>query len=158
MKEIPKVLQKLGYGIYVVTAGKGVEGNAFTASWVTQVSSDPYMLALAVKNDHQSAGMIQDNGAFVVNLIDKDQEGVAKTYFGPAESGYDRLAGRTLVDSPATGTPLLAGSMGYLDCKVVNSVATGNHTLFIGEIMAASLEHDRGQVLATVNTKLHYTG
>jgi flavin reductase (DIM6/NTAB) family NADH-FMN oxidoreductase RutF len=138
--------------------GKGVEGNAFTASWVTQVSSEPPMIAVAVHNKHQSSRLIKENKAFAVNLIGQGQEAVAKAYYGPAESGYEKLVGTSVVDSPVTKTPLIPGSIGYLDCLVVNAVPAGNHTLFIGTVKAASLDDSVSQLMSTSNSKLYYTG
>ncbi|UCE25774.1 MAG: flavin reductase [Candidatus Zixiibacteriota bacterium] len=158
MKDAQKVLKKLEYGVYVVTMGKGAEGNAFAASWVTQVSSDPPLIAVAVHNKHQSSRLIKDNKAFVVNMIGEGQEAVVKAYYGPAESGYEKLVGTSVKDSPATGTPLIPGAIGYLDCLVVNSVTTGNHTLFVGKVKAASLDDRVTKLMTTTNSNLHYTG
>lgn len=158
MKDINKVLKKLEYGVYVVTMGKGTEGNAFTASWVMQVSSEPPMIAISVHDKHQSSRLIKDGGAFVVNLIGEGQEGVAKTYYGPAESGYERLKGTTVKDSPVTKTPLIPGAIGFFDCQLVNSISAGNHTIFIGEIKAAELDDEVKQLMTTSNSKLHYLG
>lgn len=158
MKDINNVLKKLEYGIYVVTMGKGSEGNAFTASWVMQVSSEPPMIAIAVHNKHQSSRLIKEGGAFVVNLIGEGQEAVAKTYYGPAESGYEKLQGTSVKNSPETKTPIIPGAIGYFDCLVVNTISTGNHTIFIGEIKAASLDDNVTQLMTTSNSKLHYTG
>lgn len=158
MKDIQKVLKKFEYGVYVVTMGKGTDGNAFTASWVSQVSSDPPLVALSVHNKHQSARLIAENKAFVVNLIDEGQEAVAKTFYGPAESGYEKLRGSSVEDSPATGTPLIPGTIGYLDCLVVQTVEAGNHTLFIGKVKAAAMDDSAKTLLTTSNSKLLYTG
>lgn len=158
MKDISNVLRKLEYGVYVVTMGKGTSGNAFTASWVVQVSSEPPMIAVAVANKHQSSRLITERQAFVVNLIGQGQEGVAKTYYGPAESGYNKLEGSSVTDSPVTGTPLIPGAIGYFDCAVVKTVPVGNHTLFIGEIKAAHLDDRAEQLMTTSNSRLHYTG
>ncbi len=158
MKDTQKVLKKLEYGVYVVTMGKGAEGNAFTASWVTQVSSDPPLIAVAVHNKHQSSRLIKENKAFVLNMIGEGQEAVVKAYYGPAESGYEKLVGTSVKDSPATGTPLIPGAIGYLDCLVVDSVTTGNHTLFVGKVKAASLDDSVSKLMTTTNSDLHYTG
>lgn len=155
--DIKKVLRKFEYGVYVVTMGKGEDGNAFTASWVTQVSSDPPMVAIAVHKKRQSIPMLKEHGAFVLNLIGEGQEGVAKSFYGPAESGYDKLKARTLRESPATGTALLQGILGYVDCTIVTTVDTGNHVLFIGEVKAAGLDTDT-QILTGTNSGLRYTG
>jgi len=156
-KDINKVLRKLEYGVYVVTMGKGTDGNAFTASWLTQVGSEPPMVALAIHNKHQSARLIKDAGAFAVNLIAEGQDDYAKVYYGPAESGYRKLESATVTDAPGTGSPILGGVVGYLDCKVVETVATGDHTLFIGEVVAASYESNK-PILTSTNSKLRYTG
>jgi flavin reductase (DIM6/NTAB) family NADH-FMN oxidoreductase RutF len=156
-KDAAKVLKKLEYGVYVVAMGKGNEGNAFCASWLAQVSSEPPSVALAVHNAHQSMPLLAKQGAFVVNLIGADNEAVAKTYYGPAESGYQKLRTANITDSPVSGSPILNGAVGWLDCKIVKSVPVGNHTLFIAEVVAASLDKDV-PILTSEKSKLRYTG
>lgn len=158
MKDIQKVLKRLEYGVYVITMGKGQEGNAFTASWVMQCSSEPPMITVAVHNKHQSSRLIKESNAFVVNLIGEGQEQVVKTYYGPAESGYNKLEGYDLKDSPETNTPLIPGSIGYIDCELKHSYQAGNHTLFVGEIKAAWLDDDATKLMTSSNSNLHYFG
>lgn len=156
-RDIGKVMRKLEYGVYIVTMGRGQSGNAFTASWLTQVSSEPPLVALAVKGKHQSSRLIADSGAFAVNLVSQGQEAFAKTFYGPAESGYRKLEGVSVTDAPSTGSPLLNGITGYLDCKVVNKLEVGNHVLFIGEVVAAQADSDK-PILTSTSSKLHYAG
>lgn len=156
-KTITTALRKLEYGVYVVSMGKGTAGNAFTASWISQVSSEPPMVAVAVHNKHQSSRLIESHGAFVINLLAQTHGEVAKIYYGPAESGYVKFKDAQVADSPATGTAMINGADGFLDCKIVNKVAVGNHTLFIAEVLAADIHND-SPVLSTSNSKLHYAG
>lgn len=154
---ITDALKKLEYGVYIVTMGNGNDGNAFTASWLTQVSSEPPMVALAVHDRHQSARLIDQHRAFVINLIAEGHIEVAKAYYGPAESGYQKLQHADIGKSPVSGTPLIQGALGFIDCQVVSQVDVGNHTLFIAEVKAAELHHDN-YLLTTSNSKLRYTG
>jgi flavin reductase (DIM6/NTAB) family NADH-FMN oxidoreductase RutF len=156
-KTTSKVLAKLEYGIYVVTMGKGADGNAFTASWLTQVSGEPPMVAVAVNNKHQSARLLQELDSFAVNILPAGQESVAKAYFGPAESGYKKLEAAVIKPAPQTGSPVIPGSVGFLDCKIVNRVAAGNHTVFFGEVLAAELEKDI-DILTSTSGRLRYAG
>ena len=156
-KEIKAVLRKLEYGVYVVSMGKGEEGNAFTASWLTQVSGDPPTLVIAVNSKHQSARMLNERDCFVVNLLAREAEGVAKTYYGPAESGYRKLKGVNITPAPVTGCPVIPGAAAFLDCKVVKRVPCGDHTVFFGEVMAAHLSTDFEMMTAS-NSRLRYTG
>jgi flavin reductase (DIM6/NTAB) family NADH-FMN oxidoreductase RutF len=155
--KVSTALKNLEYGVYIVTMGKGNDGNAFTASWVSQVSSEPPMVILAVNNKHQSSVLLETYGAFVINIIAHDQSVVAKTYFGPAESGYQKLKHAALVFSPATDTAMINGACGYLDCKIVKTIPAGNHTLFLGEVLAGE-QFDNVPILTTSNSKLHYSG
>jgi len=156
-KEITKVLAKLEYGIYVVTMGRGQEGNALTASWVTQVASEPPTVVVSVKDSHQSAKLLKELDAFAVNILPQGEDGVAKAYYGPAESGYKKLAGTTVKDAPSTGSPIIPGSVGFLDCRIVKRVPVGNHTVFFGEVLTAELEKDV-TVMSSTNSKLRYAG
>ncbi|MFZ5980179.1 MAG: flavin reductase family protein [Candidatus Zixiibacteriota bacterium] len=158
VKDIKKVLRKLEYGVYVVSMGKGNEGNAFTASWVTQVSSEPPMVMIAVNNKHKSTPILKEQGAFVINLVGRDHESVAKKYYGPAEGGYEKLKTADVHESPATKTPLLNGMEGFLDCQIVETVLTGNHTIFIGEVLAAEIENPDVVIMTSYNSKLRYGG
>ena len=156
-KKISSVLAKLEYGIYVVSMGKGTEGNAFTASWVTQVAGEPPTVVVAINNAHQSARLLKEQGCFVVNILPEGEDGVAKAYYGPAESGYRKLEATTVTPAPKTGCPIIPGSVGYLDCKIVKRVPVGDHTVFFGEVLAAELEKDV-KVLTSTNSKLRYSG
>ena len=78
------------------TMGKGKSGNAFTASWLTQVSNEPPMVIVSIKNSHQSAKLLNELDAFAVNILPQGEEAIAKTYYGPAESGYAKLESTTL--------------------------------------------------------------
>ncbi|MCB2230911.1 flavin reductase family protein [bacterium] len=156
-KDIKKVLRKLEYGIYVMSMGKGADGNAFTASWVMQVSSEPPMVAAAVHNKHKSAWQLNDLDAYVINILPESGLATAKTYYGPAESGYDKLQAKDISATTVTGTPRLNGAIGYLDCKIVERVKAGNHTVFVAEVVGGELSHD-GPILTTSGSKLHYAG
>jgi flavin reductase (DIM6/NTAB) family NADH-FMN oxidoreductase RutF len=151
------VLKRLEYGVYIVTMGRGEAGNAFTASWVTQVSSEPPLVAVAIHNKHQSARLLNDQETFLVNLLPIEGEPVARSYYGPAESGYEKLKATSISNSPVTGTPIINGAAGYIECRIVQRLATGNHTLYVGEVIGgASLTE--GPVLSTANCMLRYLG
>ena len=156
-KGMMTALRKLEYGVYVVTMGEKTEGNAFTASWISQVSSEPPMIILAINNKHQSSRILQENGTFVVNFIPHDQVAVAKSYYGPAESGYQKLKNSTIQDSPVTGTAMLNGAAGFLECRVVKRIPAGNHTLLLSDVVAGEVAQDTA-ILTTSSSKLHYAG
>ena len=156
-KGIQQVLRQLQYGVYVITMGSGEDGNAFTASWVSQVSSEPPMIAASIHNKHQSARLLNQLDSYVVNLLPAEDIAIAKTYYGPAESGYEKLKAKDISDSPVTKTPVLNGVVGYLEVRLTDRIKLGNHTLFVGEVVGGE-RHSEKEILSTTNCQLHYTG
>lgn len=45
-----------------------------------------------------------------------------------------RFQGVTWKPGPATGMPILDGSIGFMECSVHQQIVAGDHTLFIGHI------------------------
>jgi flavin reductase (DIM6/NTAB) family NADH-FMN oxidoreductase RutF len=156
-KDIKDVLSQLEYGVYVVSMGTGEIANAFTASWLTQVSSEPPMLVVAINNKHKSARLLNERDCFVVNLLGEGADGVAKAFYGPAESGYARLDGVNVTPAPVTGCPVIPGAIGFLDCRVVKRVPCGDHTAFFGAILGAELIRKEG-LLTSSSSRLRYSG
>jgi len=156
-KEIKHVLGKLEYGVYVVSMGKGEDGNAFTASWLTQVASEPPTIILAVHSKHQSARILNERDCFVVNLLPKGAEGMAKTYYGPAESSYAKLRGVDVTPAPSTGCPVIPGAAAFLDCRIIKRVPCGNHTVFFGEVLAGRV-NENVEIMTSLTSRLRYTG
>ena len=39
----------------------------------------------------------------------------------------------------AEGAPLLVGALGWLECRLAQEVATGDHTFFVGEVLSVEL-------------------
>ena len=70
------VLRKISHGVYVVGVANESHSNAFTATWLTQVSFTPPRVAVGIKKDSQSFAMIQAARVFSVNLLGKDQKSV----------------------------------------------------------------------------------
>ncbi len=101
--------------------------------------------------------MLSERDCFVVNLLPEGAEGVAKTYYGPAESGYARLKGVAVTPAPVTGCPVIPGAMAFLDCRIIKRVPCGDHVVFFGEVLAAQLNEDV-EILTGLSSRLRYTG
>ena len=70
-------LRKIPHGVYIVGVKQGEQLNAFTGTWLTQVSCTPPLVALGIKKDSHSFEMIKQDRVFSVNLLGKDQKSVA---------------------------------------------------------------------------------
>ncbi len=151
-----KVLEWFSYGLYAIGVRRGDELNAFTANWVMQTSFEPPMVAVAVENDGASIGMMRESRVFSVNVFDADQRREAGRLARPysrAPEKIDELGHR----EGATGAPVLTDALGYVECRIVAEVETGDHTLVVGEVVDAGVFHE-GEPLTIQAAGFHYAG
>ncbi len=108
---------------------------AMTASWVSQVSERPPYVAVAVRDDRYTHGVVLDSSTFALSVLRDDQVAVA-THFAETSGEYhDKLYGIPYGQSP-NGSPILLDCLAYVDCRVLDTARAGDHTLFIGEVIA----------------------
>ncbi len=130
-------LRMIPYGIYVLTAksGDGTIGTA-TVNWVTQTSFAPPLIAAAVKADSSAYAVLKNSRRFVLNMLGKGQQGVAFTFFKPAQIDGDKISGQP-VRTGETGAPILTNAHASVECKVAEIVERGDHHIVIGEVIGA---------------------
>ncbi len=149
------VLGTFSYGLYVVSVRGQGRVNAFTANWVTQVSFDPPLVAVAVENDGLSITLIEESEVFALNVLDAGQRPAASFMARRSRSASDKPSGVAYHEGEATGCPILDEALGYVECQVANVVPAGDHTIFIGEIIEAGVQH-QGTALTLAEAGLRY--
>ena len=150
-------LRKIPHGVYVVGVRQGAQLNAFTATWFTQVSFTPPLVALGIKKDSHSFEMIKQDKVFSVNLLGKDQKPIAEHFVKPATVVGEKLKEvRHRVGK--TGAPILEEASAYVECEV-REIANhlGDHAVVIGEVVDAGVRKDE-LALTLMETGWHYGG
>ena len=135
-------------GVYVVGVSHNGRSNAFTAAWVTQLSFDPLLVALVVNPENFSHSLLQQSGVFTLNVLKKGQLELARHFGTTSGRDTDKLAGQRW-RSVSSGTPVLLDAAAYLDCRVVKTVAVGDHELMVAQAIG-------GEVLDTEAEPLIY--
>jgi flavin reductase (DIM6/NTAB) family NADH-FMN oxidoreductase RutF len=135
-------LRMIPYGLYVLT-GKAPDGQiaAATVNWVTQVSFVPPLVALGVKTDSGAHAVVQAAGAFALNILGKDQGGIAYAFFKPVQAEPGMLSGQPYKNG-GNGAPVLDAVPAHLECRLVQVVAGGDHDVFIGEVTDAVVRQE----------------
>jgi flavin reductase (DIM6/NTAB) family NADH-FMN oxidoreductase RutF len=133
------VLRMIPYGLYVLTSqGANDQVAAAAVNWVTQASFKPPLLAVAVKGDSFAHTLIQESGVFALNVLGKDQAATAFAFFKPTVRDGMTLSGEPF-HYGETGAPILDRAPAFVECRVSGSLAHGDHTLFLGEVVAVGL-------------------
>jgi len=123
-------------GVAVITA-KSDHGNvALTATSVTPVNAEPPLIAFSVSALSSSSPKIQTVDHVVVHLLDAGGLEIAKI---GATSGIDRFADTSLWSTLATGEPVFHRARAWLRCRIVERVDAAGSTLYLVEVVEASL-------------------
>jgi flavin reductase (DIM6/NTAB) family NADH-FMN oxidoreductase RutF len=150
------VLRKIPHALYVCGVKEGEEVNAFTASWVTQASFKPPLVVNCVKQDSRSHAMIKASGVFSLSFLASGQKDLAQNFFQPQRRVGDKF-GDIEFFLGETGCPILTAALGYIECQVVGSIEQGDHTVFVGEVIAAKVYQDQDPLLLS-ETGWNYGG
>ncbi|HLE30223.1 MAG TPA: flavin reductase family protein [Anaerolineales bacterium] len=151
------VLRMFTYGLYAVTARHGDEASAMTANWVTQSSFEPPLIALAVEADSHTRKVIEASGMFAVNIYETGQRELAGQLGKTWAKHHEKFDGVATRPGPATGSPLLDAALGWVECKVVGSVPSGDHVLFVAEVVEVGLNRE-GAPLTLKEAGFKYAG
>ena len=151
------ILRRFPYGLYVVTVAHGGEDHGMTANWLTQAAFDPPMAVVAIESTSKTIGMIRDAHHFVINLLLTGQRELAGKLGRSSAQAPQKLKGIKTKPAPTSGTPVLVDALGWVECRVVATLPAGDHTLVLGEIVAAGVEHE-GEPLTLQEAGFKYSG
>ena len=133
------VLGRFATGITVVTAISGGEPVGMTCQSFMSVSLDPPLVLFSPAKTSRAWPAIQRSGKFCVNFLAADQEPVSNTM---ASRGIDKFADLGWSATPETGSPLLDGALGYVDCTIHAVHETGDHYVVIGRVQDLAATRD----------------
>jgi len=116
---------------------KAGKANMMTAAWVGICCSKPPCVSIALRKATYTYGNIIERKAFTVNIPSRNYVKEAD-YFGLVSGrDVDKLAatGLTPIKGEKVDAPYLKEFPFAVECKLINTVEVGLHTIFIGEIM-----------------------
>ena len=143
----------------LVGSRSGEERNGMTQSWVTQVSMDPVLIAIGVDRKAVTNRLIRDGGAFSVNLWDREDTRVFRSFSKPAVYEDFMLNGRPIHEG-STGVPIFDEAVAWLECRLCQTVEFETHDLFLGEVVDAGFR-DGGREIPVArmeDTRMKYGG
>lgn len=132
-------LRMIPYGLFVLTAAnKSGQAAAATVNWVTQVAFEPPLVVVGVKTDSHAHALIKETKAFALNVLGKGQQGMAFTFFKPAEVKDGTLSGEPY-RAGSTGAPILSNTPAFVECTLEATVEQGDHSVFVGKVVDAGV-------------------
>jgi len=148
----------------LVSSRHGEKSNIMTAAWAMPVSHKPPMVAVAIGPSRCSHDLIIAGGEFVVNVPGADLLDAVwccGTIHGHKVDKFNHC-NLHQVQGKHVQAPLIAECIGAIECKLREHPTVGDHTIMIGEVLAAwakpDLFDERLQVEKPGARTLHHLG
>jgi flavin reductase (DIM6/NTAB) family NADH-FMN oxidoreductase RutF/DNA-binding FadR family transcriptional regulator len=144
--EFRDIIGRFASGVTVITAQHESTPYGTTASAVSSLSLEPPMLLVCLNKTSSTGQAIAQARHFAVNILGEGQADAAMRFAGKG----DKFAGANIVPG-AAGEPLLGDALANLECRVVEEVTGGTHSVFLAEVehatgrQGAPLAYFRGQ-------------
>ena len=131
-----KVLRNLSYGVYVVTSRDKDKNVGCIANSIMQVTSNPSVIAVSINHDNYTNKVIKENNKFGVSILKETTDAKIIGTFGYKSSkDNDKFDGINFKE--ISEIPVLENTCGYMVCKVIDTMETSTHTIFLGEVIEA---------------------
>ncbi|MGZ5502892.1 MAG: flavin reductase family protein [Halobacteriota archaeon] len=126
----------------VTTLDRANQPNIATFAWIMSTSHDPELIAVSVSKARYTCECLTDE--FVINLPTKElveQVWTVGTLSGRNVNKF-QVAGLTPIPSDVVKPPRIAECATHIECRIVNTFKTGDHIIFVGEVVAKSGDFD----------------
>lgn len=142
-----KAMFNLSYGLFVLTSKDGDKDNGCIVNTVSQVTSTPNRITVAVNKQNLTCEMISKTGVFNVSILTEKSKFETYKHWG-FQSGKDtdKLESITYSRSSNGLVYLVNETNAYISAKVTSSVDLDTHILFIAEVTDMEVLSDNESV------------
>jgi flavin reductase (DIM6/NTAB) family NADH-FMN oxidoreductase RutF len=139
--QLEAILGRVPSGLFILTIAHQENETGMLTSWVMQAGFEPPMLTVAVKQGRHVTEWLTAKEPFVLNLLRDDQKSLLSHFGRGFELGEPAFTGLK-VHRTADNVPILVEALGHLECRPKSHVDSGDHRIFLAEIVAGQLTTD----------------
>ncbi|MBP6514741.1 MAG: flavin reductase family protein [Steroidobacteraceae bacterium] len=137
--EFRRVLGHFCTGLTIVTGSLDGTPYGFTCQSFFSLSLEPPLVAFSPSRISRSYPSIRRSGAFCINILAEGQADLGQTF---ARSGIDKWSG-VAWRAGTTGSPIIDGVLGWIDCSLEAEHDGGDHWLTVGRVVAMDAREGR---------------
>jgi flavin reductase (DIM6/NTAB) family NADH-FMN oxidoreductase RutF len=131
-EDFRKSMSHFATGVTIVTTlAKDGTYHGITVSSFTSVSLEPPLVLICIDKKAAAHHILPESGFFCVNFLHEGQVGLSNRFAGRDPRSFDDIP----MYNSATGAPVFAEALGFVDCRIVNTYDGGDHTIFLGEVV-----------------------
>ena len=118
-------------GVSIVVADVGGHRHGRTVASLVSLSLDPPLVGISVAHSASIHELLRDAETWGVSVLAGGQDELAQRF---ARSGVPPLVLWDGVDVRDDDPRLIAGAAGWLTARTIDTLVTGDHTFFVGEV------------------------
>jgi flavin reductase (DIM6/NTAB) family NADH-FMN oxidoreductase RutF len=134
------VMSRFASGVTVVTTICDGVPHGLTVSAFSSVSLTPPRVLICLGNDTDSKPLIARSGCFAVHILGREHMELGPR-FAKLIPGVDDPFEGMPYRAETSGAPILETCIAWLDCRVESAFPTGDHTIYVGDVLAAGRPH-----------------
>lgn len=146
-RRVRAMMARFATGVTVVAARHGPLLAGMTANAVASISIDPPLMMASISRWAETHGAIIGSHAFALSVLADDQRALAECFAQPTTAEKLKRFCDAGWHEAETGSPILEGALAYFDCRLTARHDGGDHTMFLGEIVAAGYREDAEPLL-----------
>lgn len=132
----------------ITTQGK--EGpNVMSAEWTFNVSYNPLRIIVLISQDEATHANIHHAKEFGVNFASEDQATLANLAGAYTGKEVSKLSSELFHTYPAKRihAPMIIGCFLNAECRLIQTIETGDHTMFLGEVVEVQYDNTKNPLL-----------
>ena len=137
----PRAFHSLSYGVYIVSTWDNGRPTGCTANCAAQITSSPATVMVSINKDNYTNKCIADCGHFALSVLAENSDPAIIGTFG-FRSGRDFDKFSSVPYTVLDAMPIVQDSCAYIACKVIGTMDTPTHTIFLGEVTGAEKRSD----------------
>ena len=133
-------VDKISYGLYIVTSIKEDKYNGQCCNTLFQLTSNPLRVAVCLNKNNLTHEYLMSSGVFVVSLLGTSQSEAVRRFGYQSGRTTDKFAGVEYI-SGKNGCPILKNCLAYIEARLLpdKMLDVGTHTLFVADVTAGRM-------------------
>lgn len=142
-----KAMFKLSYGLFILTAKEKDKDNGCIINTVTQVTSEPNRIVIAVNKSNYTHDMILKTGKFNVSVLTEKSKFETYKHWGFQTGATTNKCENITFERSENGLIFIAEECNaYLSAEVISTTDLGTHTLFLANVVDAEVLNEEESV------------
>ena len=132
--DFKRAMSYFASGVTIVSTEHDGRRFGMTVASFASLSLRPPLVLVCIERSVKTHDAIAAAGKFGVSILGASQGDISNRFASRVEDKFEGVE----VSRGASGVPLIAGSLTTIECEVREQLPGGDHSIFVGEVIAVS--------------------